>query len=57
MAYYVSDHRVIAVFEIVSPGNKPGRRPLAALVDKLNGFLGAGIHVAIVDLFSPTKRS
>jgi hypothetical protein len=51
-----SGHEVIAVVEIVSPGNKAGQRDLAAFVQKANQLLLAGIHLVIIDLFPPSER-
>ncbi len=48
--------RIIAVIEIVSPGNKDSRAALRDFVEKALDFLRAGIHVLIVDLFPPTAR-
>jgi hypothetical protein len=48
--------RIIAVIEIVSPGNKDSRSALRDFVDKTIEFLRAGIHVLIIDLFPPTPR-
>jgi hypothetical protein len=48
--------RIIAVIEIVSPGNKDSRAALRDFVDKTTGFLRRGIHVLVVDLFPPTTR-
>ena len=48
--------RIIAVIEIVSPGNKDSRIALNDFVQKAIGFLREGIHVLIVDLFPPTSR-
>jgi hypothetical protein len=48
--------RIIAVIEIVSPGNKDSRAALRDFVDKTIEFLRQGIHVLIVDLFPPTPR-
>jgi hypothetical protein len=53
---HVSGHRVIAVVEIVSPGNKASQSALCAFVRKVHDLLAAGIHVSIVDLFPPTPR-
>jgi hypothetical protein len=47
---------VIAIIEIVSPGNKSGRHALRAFVEKNLGFLHQGIHLLIIDLFPPSKR-
>lgn len=48
--------RTVAVIEIVSPGNKDSNRAFREFVDKSVGFLRAGIHLLVVDLFPPTKR-
>jgi hypothetical protein len=53
---HVSEHRVVAVLEILSPGNKSGRGALAALERKAQDLLHAGIHLMLVDLFPPTRR-
>ncbi len=47
---------IIAVIEIVSPGNKSGVHVLERFVSKTIEFLAAGIHVLVVDLFPPTPR-
>jgi hypothetical protein len=47
---------VVAIIEIVSPGNKNSRHALRAFVEKSLGFLHQGIHLLIVDLFPPGKR-
>ena len=51
-----SDHKVIAIIEIVSPGNKNGQTEFAAFVQKADEALLSGIHLLIVDLFPPTVR-
>ena len=48
--------RILAVIEIMSPGNKDSRAALRDFVDKTLGFLRQGVHVLIVDLFPPTPR-
>jgi hypothetical protein len=50
--------RIIAVIEIVSPGNKDSRAALRDFLEKTQTleFLHAGIHLLIVDLFPPTPR-
>jgi hypothetical protein len=53
---HVSDHRVVAILEIVSPGNKNSRHGLRAFVEKTVELLRAGIHLLIVDLFAPGPR-
>jgi hypothetical protein len=47
---------VVAVIEIVSPGNKGSRAALRSFVNEGTEFLKAGIHLLVVDLFPPTKR-
>jgi hypothetical protein len=47
--------QVVALLEIVSPGNKNSAAALRAFVEKTIGFLRQGIHVLIVDLFAPSK--
>lgn len=44
---------VVAVLEIVSPGNKGSRSEFRAFVDKPVEFLRQGIHLLIIDLFPP----
>ena len=51
-----SDHRVIAVIEIVSPGNKNSRNGLRSFVRKSAEMLFGGVHLLIVDLFPPGPR-
>jgi hypothetical protein len=48
--------RIVAVIEIVSPGNKDSRSSMREFVEKTVDFLRAGIHVLVVDLFPPTPR-
>lgn len=48
--------KIIAVIEIVSPGNKDSRAALRDFVEKAIDMLRKGIHILIVDLFPPTAR-
>jgi hypothetical protein len=48
--------RVIAVLEIVSPGNKASRNELRAFVEKAADLLRQDIHLLVIDLFPPSKR-
>jgi hypothetical protein len=48
--------RIVAVIEIVSPGNKESRAAVRDFVDKTVDFLRQGIHVLIIDLFPPSPR-
>lgn len=51
-----SDDRIVAMIEIVSPGNKASNKEYRRLVDKIVAALDLDIHLLIVDLFPPTKR-
>lgn len=53
---HVSDHKVIAMVEIVSPGNKNNQNGLNAFVRKAHEALAAGIHLLLIDLFPPGPR-
>jgi hypothetical protein len=47
---------VVAVIEIVSPGNKNSRTALRAFVRKAADLIWQGIHLLVVDLFPPSDR-
>jgi hypothetical protein len=47
---------VIAVVEIVSPGNKASRHAFQAFVSKAAELLCGGIHLLVIDLFPPSSR-
>ncbi len=47
---------VVAVIEIVSPGNKNSRTALRAFVRKATDLISQGVHLLIVDLFPPSTR-
>jgi hypothetical protein len=47
---------VIALIEIVSPGNKNSRHALRSFLQKTLGFLQQGIHLLIIDLYPPSRR-
>jgi len=53
---HISEHNLIAVLEVLSPGNKASRGALDDFVRKGHELLTAGIHFAGVDLFPPTRR-
>jgi len=48
--------RLVAVIEIVSPGNKASRREFNDLLDKAVLLLRQGIHLLAIDPFPPTAR-
>lgn len=45
--------RIVALIEIVSPGNKERRGMLEAFVDKAAGALDQGYHLLVIDLIPP----
>jgi hypothetical protein len=53
---HVSGDRMVAVVEVVSPGNKAGRKALRSFLDKTTELLDQRIHLLIVDLQPPTSR-
>lgn len=57
ISIYRPDGDVVAVIEIVSPGNKDSRHAVRAFARKAVEFLWAGIHLLIVDLFPPNARN
>ena len=48
--------RIVAVIEIVFPGNRDSKAAIRDFLDTTIQFLQAGVHVLIVDLFPPTTR-
>jgi hypothetical protein len=53
---HVSGDRMVAVIEIVSPGNKSSRHGFRSFVDKACELLEARIHLLILDPFPPGPR-
>lgn len=53
---HVSGDRIVAMIEIVSPGNKAARNPLRAFVQKAAELLERGVHLLIIDLLPPGRR-
>lgn len=50
---HVSGDEVIAMIEIVSPGNKSGRKAVSEFVDKACMLLKNGIHLLVLDVLPP----
>lgn len=53
---HVSGDRIVAMLEIVSPGNKSSRHAFRSFVDKACELLENRIHLLIVDPFPPGPR-
>jgi hypothetical protein len=67
MAYYVmkqntvvvrhsSGDRVVALIEVVSPGNKASRHGLRSFIEKVAAALYRGYHLLVLDLHPPGPR-
>ena len=50
---HASNDRVVAVIEVLSPGNKNSRNPLRAFVEKAAELLDRGIHLLLLDPHPP----
>jgi hypothetical protein len=48
--------QVVAVVEILSPGNKASQAEFRSLVEKSAELIRQGIHLLVIDLFPPSKR-
>jgi hypothetical protein len=53
---HVSDDRVVAFIEIISPGNKHSAREVESFCDKVSQFLEAGKHFLMIDVLPPGKH-
>ncbi len=47
---------VVAIVELVSPGNKSNKKRFEQFIDKLHYFFQSDIHILLLDLFPPTQR-
>ncbi len=54
--HHASDDRIVALIEILSPGNKHSRRTVDDVLDKAMGVLREGFHLLVVDLFPPGRH-
>ena len=53
---HATNHKVVAVIEVVSPGNKSSGKALSMFVKKAIEFLDSDVHLLIIDLFPPGSR-
>jgi hypothetical protein len=51
-----TDDRLVALIEIVSPGNKSGRKAFETFVKKSMDAIERGYHFLTIDLFPPGRR-
>ncbi|MFO0850620.1 MAG: DUF4058 family protein [Gemmataceae bacterium] len=56
LSVYLPQGELIAVIEIVSPGNKDNTNGLDAFVRKVRRLIRRGVHVLVIDLFPPSAR-
>jgi hypothetical protein len=56
VVHHVSNDRVVAIVEVVSPGNKAGEVAFRAFVEKVAVLLHKEVHLLILDLQPPTSR-
>ncbi len=47
---------VVAIIEIVSPGNKASRAEMRAFVEKAAKLIQQGVHLLVIDLFPPGRH-
>jgi len=47
---------IVAVIEIVSPGNKGSNSEIRAFIEKASSLIQQGVNLLVIDLFPPTKR-
>ena len=47
---------IVAVVEIVSPGNKASAYALSTFVEKTAKYIADEVHLLVIDLFPPSKR-
>lgn len=53
---HTSNDRVVALLELVSPGNKSSQQAINSFVEKAHESVLRGYHLLIVDLFPPGPR-
>jgi len=50
---HASNHRIVALLEILSPANKDRDRSVKDFVEKVHSALKRGCHLLVIDLFPP----
>lgn len=53
---HTSEHEIVAVIEIVSPGNKDSNFKFQSFVEKAAAMIWQGIHLLVIDPFPPSPR-
>src|SRR5271166_1169191 len=53
---HTSDDRIVAMIEVLSPGNKSSRHALRSFLDKAVAALDGGVHLLLIDVHPPGPR-
>ncbi|MBI1918907.1 MAG: DUF4058 family protein [Planctomycetes bacterium] len=53
---HTSNDRIVAMIEVLSPGNKSSRHAIRSLLDKAVAALDGGVHLLLVDVHPPGPR-
>src|SRR5437588_1392807 len=53
---HTSGDRIVAMIEILSPGNKSSRHALRSFLNKAVAALDGGIHLLLIDIHPPGRR-
>ncbi|MFO0953901.1 MAG: DUF4058 family protein [Isosphaeraceae bacterium] len=48
--------QLVAIIEVISPGNKDSRQAIGSFLAKAIDFLGNGVNLLVIDLFPPSPR-
>ena len=56
MIRHTSDDRIVALIEVLSPGNKSSQTAFQSFVKKTAAALRQGCHLLLLDLFPPGPR-
>lgn len=51
-----SDDRIVAMIEVVSPGNKGSRSEFRSFIEKVAAVIQSGVNFLVLDLFPPGPR-
>jgi hypothetical protein len=54
--YHATGDRIVALIEIISPGNKHSQRTIEVFLDKAMAALNEGYHLVVIDLFPPARH-
>jgi hypothetical protein len=52
---HTSGHRIVALVEILSPGNKVSEDEVEQFIRKAKQAIGSGIHLTVIDLLPPRR--